>query len=282
MHDDQAQQLRKLMADRRRAVRTVAVCSGKGGVGKTVLSVNLGICLAASNIRALLIDGDLGLANADVLLNMQPRATLAQVISGQCSLDQAIVDGPGGLKLLAGASGMARLADLDHIQRNNMLSALEELDVSTQIALLDTGAGIARNVSALTSAADEVIVVSTPEPTALTDAYAMIKTLVRAGQSERISVMVNMVRNRHEARMAYQRLATVARRFLGVQIQNLGYVLRDEHVAISVRQRVPFVLAYPRCQASYCVMDIAARLVRGSEVAQRREGLLRRVARLFG
>src|ERR1041385_2437859 len=175
---DQAAQLRSLVRERRRA-SVVAITSGKGGVGKSNIAVNLAIKLAAANKDVVLLDADLGLANADVLCNVDLKTNLAHVIARKHELAEVMVKAPGGFRLIGGASGLARMADLTDGDRQRLLEALAELEQTTDAILLDTGAGISPNVLAFAKAADHVMVVTTPEPTAITDAYAVIKVMTR-------------------------------------------------------------------------------------------------------
>jgi len=278
--NDQAAKLRKMMRQTRRRARIITLTSGKGGVGKTVAAINLGICLAAGGKRVLLVDADLGLANVDVLLNLQSTYNLAHVIAGQVTVDQAIADGPAGLQILTGGSGLTRLADLSEFERRNLMDLLSDLHELFDVIIFDTSAGISRNVMTFVDAADLVLVVATPEPASIADAYAVIKTAAGNQAQGHLSVLMNMVCSKHEARLCQQRISHVAKRFLGAVVYNAGYVLRDDHVAQAVRQRTPFVLQYPRCQASYCMISLVSKLTRISQPPAK-ETFLRRVANLF-
>ncbi len=240
--------------------QTIAVTSGKGGVGKTNLAVNLAATLAAMRRRVVLLDADLGLANADILANVQPRYNLAHVVAGQRTLAEVMVPTPAGFSLIAGASGLARMADLTEAERRRLVSQLETLRMSCDALIIDTGAGIGRNVLAFAAPADHIAVVTTPEPTAITDAYAVIKVLVRCGATGRMSVMVNQVRNREEARIVHERVASVARQFLQADITFGGYVVSDAAVQQAVRKRTTFVQQSPHSHAAQCVAAWAHRM----------------------
>ena len=281
IQNDQAERLRQLVRGRSSTATVLAVVSGKGGVGKTSLAVNLAICLAARAHRVILLDADLGLANTDVLLNVTVRRTLAHVLAGRCSLDDIVLDAPGGISLVPGASGVARLADLSEFQRRSLLDILGVLEQRADILVLDCGAGISKNVTAFARAADHVLLVTTPEPTSLTDAYAMAKVLNRAHYEGQISTVVNLALSRAEAKAAHERLSSVAQRFLGLRLGEAGYILRDEHVARAVRERNPVVLQYPRCPASACFRALAARLAQMTGAVAREESFFRRVVGLF-
>ncbi len=281
IHNDQADRLRELARRQRRTATVVAVLSGKGGVGKTNVAVNLAVCLAARQHRVVLVDADLGLANADLLLNTNVTHTLAHVLAGRCQLDDVLRDVVAGILFLPGASGVGQLANLSDFERQRLLDILGVLEQRGDILVIDCGGGISRSVTALALAADHVLLVTTPEPTALTDAYAVAKTLHRQSYEGMISTLVNMAASRQDAQNAHERLAGVARRFLALPLACGGYILRDEHVARAVRERAPVVLRYPRCPASSCVMAVAARLARLTGVGGREEGFFRRVVNLF-
>ena len=278
---DQAEKLRLMVRHTQRRARVLAVTSGKGGVGKTNIAANLALCLSASGKKVILVDADLGLANLDVILGMRARQTLAQVIEGKRRIDEIIERGPGGLGLICGVSGLTQLADLNEFQRQRLIQELSLLEHQADMIIVDTGAGLSRNVLSFCDAADHVLVVTTPEPTSLTDAYAVIKSLAVNHGGARISVLVNMVQNRSEAKRVFERLSQVAGRFLSIPIYDGGYVLQDPHVSQAVCQRQPVVLAYPRCQASACLMALAGKLGRGAWDQSGHEGFFRKVANWF-
>src|SRR5438128_1314990 len=197
-----------------RRTRVLAVASGKGGVGKTNLTVNLAIALAREGKRAVVLDGDLGLANVDVLLGIHPRYTLQHVMSGQRSLGEVMVAAPGGIWVVPGASGLEELADMSEEQRQYLIGALGELDGRVDVLLIDTAAGVSREVSAFLEAAPEVIVVTTPEPAAITDAYALIKVASAASDGgPTLRLVVNQANDVGEAVGVARKLQTVARQF---------------------------------------------------------------------
>src|SRR5205823_7435333 len=214
---DQATNLRSLVLQRPRA-SVIAVTSGKGGVGKSNVAVNLAVQLASAGKSVVLLDADLGLANADVLCNIDLPFNLAHVIARKKELREVMVKGPGGFKLIGGASGLARMADLSDDDRQRLVAALAELELQADVILIDTGAGISPNVLSFTRAADHVLVVTTPEPTAITDAYAVVKVISRETGERRISLLVNQVRTSAEAKVVYGRIAQVAKQFLSVSV----------------------------------------------------------------
>jgi flagellar biosynthesis protein FlhG len=276
---DQATHLREIARRMKPRAQTIAITSGKGGVGKTNLSVNLATVLAALNRRVVLLDADMGLANADILCNVQPRYNLAHVVAGQKRMADVVTPVPAGFSLVAGASGLARMADLTEKDRARILSELETLQDSADVLIVDTGAGIGKNVLAFAAAADDVVVVTTPEPTAITDAYAVIKVLVRGQSTARVSIMVNQVGNRDEAKLVFDRIAGVCRQFLKTDVTFGGFVVSDPAVSESVRNRLPFVQDNPKSPASQCIMAWANRMDGVAAVPQLKEPFFRRVAR---
>lgn len=293
--DDQAKRLRELAAasasarlasprspqPRQHRALTVAVVSGKGGVGKTNVAVNLSLCLAARGQRVALLDADLGMANADLLLDARCKHNLSHVISGHRSLDQIGAPTSGDVHFIAGASGLEQCANLTDFERNHLIDQLDRLGAQHDVQIIDCGAGIARNVLAFAMAADVVMVVTTPEPPALTDAYALIKIIIRRGYDGSVRLLVNSADNQAEAQAVYARVAAVAKRFLDFSVADGGYMLHDAHVELAVRQRCPFVLRYPRCPASLCIASAAGRLIGSSNGAGRAGSFFRRVVGLF-
>ena len=280
---------------RQRRASVIAVTSGKGGVGKSNVAVNLAIKLASAGKQVVLLDADLGLANADVLCNVDLPHNLSSVIARKKELAEVMVKVPGGFSLIGGASGLARMADLTDADRGRIVRALGELEERADIILIDTGAGISPNVLSFTRAADHVLVVTTPEPTAITDAYAVVKVLHRdlaAGQmggmgepvERRISLLVNQARSPAEARVEHDRIAKVARQFLGVSVYDAGHVLADDAVPSAVRARTPFVLASPKSPASHGITQLAMRLEQGVVAAAGAaggDGFFNRMSRWF-
>ena len=259
----------------------IAITSGKGGVGKSNISVNLAVHLAAAGKDVILLDADLGLANADVLCNVDLPCNLAHVIARKKFLHEVIVEAPGGFRLIGGASGLAKMADLSDFDRQRLLDSMAELEQQSDVILIDTGAGISPNVLAFTRAADHVLVVTTPEPTAITDAYATIKVISRDHADRRISLLVNQAQSQGEARTVFDRIAKVARQFLNLRILDAGFVYADEAVPAAVRKRTPFTLLSPRCPASQCVAQLALRLEQGVAGRLDQGGFFKRMGRWF-
>ncbi len=264
--------------------RVVAVTSGKGGVGKTSLVLNLSIAAASSGARVVVLDADLGLGNIDLMLGIVPKYTLANVAAGEVGLEEVATAGPGGIKIVPCGSGVSSLLRLSEDERAALVSAVASLERGADLLVLDTGAGLSPGVTAFLAAAHEVIVITTPEPTAIADAYAAVK--VASGQNPTAPAMliVNMARDLSEAEEAAEKIALVARRFLSIDVSLLGFVPRDPLVARAVMQQEPFVLRYPSCPAARAVTEIARRMMRrgerGSTYGQSADPAGRRALRL--
>ncbi len=254
-----------------RLAQAIAITSGKGGVGKTNLAVNLAVCLARLGRRTCLLDADLGLANADILCNLSPRLTLEHVISGRCRLAEAMLLAPGGFRLIPGACGVAKLADLDATDRAALIGQLAALDHVADDLIIDTGAGLAATVLAFVTAASRVLVVTTPEPTAMTDAYGMIKALTARAPDLAVSLVVNMVSDDQEGRAVFDRIDRVSRTFLGRALDYRGAIPNDEAVVEAIRHRVPFTLYAPNGPATLAV-DALARSLLGIESTHETSG----------
>ncbi len=250
-------------APQQRTARIIAVTSGKGGVGKSNMAVNLAVRLAQRGRKVILLDADLGTANADVLCDVAPNATLAHVVAGRCTLERAMTEAPGGFRLVAGSSGLATMAALEAEERERLIQGIYGLACAAEVVIIDTGAGVGPNVLGFAACADEVLVVTTPEPTAITDAYAVIKTLARQKRSARVRVLVNMASGDSEGRQVFERIDAVCRRFLDLAPRYVGAVPHDPTVGLSVRRRRPFVLLHPHGRAAIAVDLLAQRLGQG-------------------
>jgi flagellar biosynthesis protein FlhG len=277
--EDHAVNMRQLSSGVRPPARVLAITSGKGGVGKTNVAANLALCLAASRRRVLLWDADISLGNLDLVMNIQSRYNISHVVSGQKQVEDIIQQGPQGVRLICGASGLDQLADISLHDQNRLLQYLTGLQNENDVILVDTAAGISNSVVGFCLAADHVLVVTTPEASAITDAYGMIKVLVRKHYSGPISVVVNMARTVAEGKRTYQRLAYVASRFLKADLYHAGVLLKDEHVCSAVRARKPVVLAYPKSQISSSFAALANRLADMNCGQDVRKGFFRRVIR---
>ncbi len=246
-------------------MQVYSITSGKGGVGKTNLICNMALRFAELGKRVLLIDADLGLANVDIVMGLKPKATLADLFDGSAELTDLLVPGPGGVTVLPASSGVQEMAYLSDDQILLFMGALEELDRDFDILLVDTGAGIGKNVLYFNAAAQEVMVVSTPEPTSMTDAYAVMKVLAQRHDVKRFHLIVNMVPDRKTALRVYRHLTTVADTHLpDVVIDYLGHVLRDPAVSQAVVDRQLLLQSAPESPASGCIRELVDTLVTDS------------------
>jgi flagellar biosynthesis protein FlhG len=263
----------------------MAIASGKGGVGKTNITVNLAIALARDGKKVVVLDGDLGLANVDVLLGITSRYTLQQVVSGERRLGEVMVQAPGGIWVIPGGSGLEELADLTEEQRRNLVAQLAELDGRVDVLLIDTAAGVSREVSAFLEATPEVLVVTTPEPTAIADAYALVKVATNAaarhGSRPVFRLIVNQANDVGEAVGVSRKLQMVAKQFLDVELESLGYVPVDRSVGKATRGQVPLLLAYPSSPAALRIVELARRLTPGrSAVKESGSGIISLLKRM--
>jgi len=289
---DQAESLRRLRADfegTRRVeksgprARSLAVTSGKGGVGKTCLAANLGILLARGDRRVIVVDTDLGLANLDVILDLRVSYNLSHVLRGEVEIADILLPAPGGISVVPGANGLAEMADLDEGEREQLLASFENLERFADLVIFDTGAGISRNTIAFAAAADETIVVTTTEPTAILDACATIKTIYRARPEADLKLVVNVAPSPQEGRRVGTVVQQFVKRTLDFEIEQLGYILRDEAVARSVRKRTPFLLGEPEGKAARSLGVVAHRLARDGTIEASRapQGFLTRLFQVY-
>lgn len=231
--------------------------SGKGGVGKTNSVVNLAVALAETGKKVMLLDADLGLGNLDVLLGLAPKYNLGHLLRGEKAIGDILVEGPAGIKILPASSGVQELTNLSLEQRLALRSHLESIGADIDVLIIDTGAGISNNVLFFNMAAHEIVVVVTPEPTSITDAYALMKVLCKRHGERKFKLLVNTARSRKEAMEVYRKLSLVAERFLNISVDYLGCVLNDENVLRSVLRQKAVMELYPDTAASLCFKEIA-------------------------
>jgi flagellar biosynthesis protein FlhG len=251
--------------------RVIAITSGKGGVGKTNIVANLGYALCKGGQRVLIFDADLGLGNLDVLLGLTPRYNLSHVIEGRKNLSEIIIGGPGNVKILPASSGIQDLTKLTPVQKLRIYNDLNALLSSYDIVLIDTAAGISSNVLYFNASANEIMVVVTPEPTSITDAYALMKILAVKYQEKHFRLLVNLAKNVKEADEVSRQLSLVASRFLDVSIEYFGSVLVDDNVKIGVRKQKVVSEMAPMTQASRNFAELAHKLIRSRPMHQRPE-----------
>ena len=252
---DQAAGLRRMANPR--PVRVIAVASGKGGVGKTNVSVNLAVALADAGKHVMLLDADLAMANVDVLLGLQPRANLAHVLDGELSLEEIIVEGPAGVQIVPASSGVAHLAQLSPAEHAGLIRAFSDLTQPLDVLVVDIAAGVADSVVTFTRAAHEVVVVVCDEPASITDAYALIKVLSRDQGIQRFQILANMARSEEEGRTLFRKIAAVCERFLDVTLNHLGTVPYDEYLRKAVQRQQAVVAAFPGSPAAKAFKKLA-------------------------
>jgi flagellar biosynthesis protein FlhG len=252
---DQAAGLRRIAKSR--PVKVIAVTSGKGGVGKTNVSVNLGICLAQSGKEVMLMDADLGLANVDVMLGLHPKYNLSHVISGERRLDEIVLTGPEGIKVVPAASGIQAMAQLPPSQHAGVIRAFSELSFPLDVLIIDTAAGVSDSVTSFTRAAQEVVVVICDEPASITDAYALIKLLSRDYGIHRYRVLANMVPNVQTGRDLFRKIVTVTDRYLDVALDFMGMIPQDEYLRKAIQKQRAVTQIYPRCRSSIAFKKLA-------------------------
>jgi len=255
---DQATGLRRLVAPR--PVRVVAVTGGKGGVGKTNVSVNLAIALAELERRVMLLDADLGLANVDVVLGLHPPYDLSHVIRGERELQEVVMQGPGGIQVIPGASGVKQMAALSEAEHAGLIQAFSDLGADLDTLVVDTAAGISDTVISFARAAHEVLVVVCDEPASLTDTYAIIKLLNRDHGQSRFRVLANMVQSNQEGHELYNKLCRVTDRYLDVMLGYMGCIPHDEALRKAVRGQRAVVQAYPRSRVAQAFRSLARKI----------------------
>lgn len=277
---DQAAKLRELINNRKmynkqissqdeqnaKDARIICVTSGKGGVGKTNFTINLAMELSKLNNRVVIIDADLGLANIDVVLGTIPKYNLLDVIHNGKTVEEVMVTGPNNIKIISGGSGVIELVDMPLVSIQQLIEKLQPINHHADIILIDTGAGLSNSVLSFVLAAQEVIIVTTPEPTSITDAYAMIKTINLKEKNKKIKVIVNRVENITEGNIAFEKLKNAAKRFLSMDLYKLGYVFEDNSVIKSVKKQTPFTIEYPNSIVSKNIKSIAMKLVNDIDI----------------
>ena len=271
--EDQAEKLREMMRAKagtverpampqlKKKTRIITVASGKVGVGKTNMSVNMALAYARIGKKVVVMDADLGLANVNVMLKMIPKFSLYHVIRKQKSMKEILVETEYGISIVPGASGFSKIANLTEDERQNFIEELNTLQ-NADIIIIDTSAGVHSNVLDFIAAADDVVIITTPEPTAITDAYGLIKIIATEIDNLNMSLklVVNSVHNVAEAKAVAERMTTIAGQFLNLKLEYLGFVYDDNAVSQAVLRQRPFMVEAPRCKASLCVQHIVGRL----------------------
>lgn len=262
---DQASGLRQLALENKKthghSMRIIAVTSGKGGVGKTSFTVNLAIALRKLGFRVLIMDGDLGMANVDVAFGLTPKYTLQQLIARERKIEDIIMWGPEGIGIIPGGSGIQDLSNLEKSDLENIVVNMGRLEKLTDILLIDTGAGISPTVINFLQASDDIILVTTPEPTSLTDAYSLLKVVYSERRDGPVNVVVNRVRTEKDGNATFARLNMVVSKFLNGSVNLLGWVFDDPNVFQAVMRQEPIGLSYPETRAYRCIEWVASNVM---------------------
>ena len=292
--EDQAEQLRELMRAKNnstqsaaptntkqsRKTRIITVASGKGGVGKTNVSVNMALAYARLGKKVIVMDADLGLANVNVMLNMIPKYNLYHVIRKQKTMKDILLDTEYGIQIVAGASGFSKIANLSEDERQNFINELYTLS-NADIIIIDTSAGVSNNVLSFVAAADDAVIITTPEPTAITDAYGIIKIIATEVDNLNmgLKLVVNRVKTVAEAKKVADRMINIAGQFLNLKVDYLGFIYDDPAVPQAVLRQKPFMVLDPKSKASLCMQHIVGRMEK-TEIRQD-GGLGNLIKRLF-
>lgn len=287
---DQAERLRNIIKQqniKRHLARVITVTSGKGGVGKSNVSVNLAIQLSRLGKRVVVLDADFGLANVEVMLGLRPKYNLADMMFHGKSVQEILTPGPEDIGFISGGSGIMELVNLDKDQIQSMVTTMYDLDQLADVVLIDTGAGISDAVIDLVMCSTEVLLVATPEPTSITDAYALLKTMRRQASFDSDQMTIRMIANRvqtyEESKELYYKLNTVSRKFLQMDMEYMGAIPEDIKLQTAVRKQQPVSIAFPDAPASRAMMELATVLVNGGGQKQtmRYKGLSGLLARMF-
>jgi flagellar biosynthesis protein FlhG len=283
---DQAERLRLIMKEKSEAneqvksePRIITISSGKGGVGKTNIAINLAIALSEIGKKVVVMDADLGLANVNVILGIIPKFNLYHVIKKQKKIRDIIVDTQYGIQIIAGASGFSQLANLTEEERNDFVNGLKDLSYA-DVIIIDTGAGVSQNVLSFLKAADEAVIVTTPEPTAITDAYGIIKSISSELNGPNIKLVVNRVNSVMEGKKVADRVINIAGQFLNIKVNNLGFIFEDSIVQKAVIRQDPFIKSAPNSKASQSIKHLMSRI---ANIESRENGGLGRFLKsIFG
>jgi flagellar biosynthesis protein FlhG len=290
--EDQAEKLREMMRNKKalekpvslqsgKKTRIITITSGKGGVGKTNVSVNMALAYARLGKKVVVMDADLGLANVNVMLNLIPKFNLYHVIRKQKTMREIILDTEYGISIVAGASGFSKIANLNEEERQEFIDELETLS-TVDIIIVDTSAGVSNNVLDFIAAADDAVIITTPEPTAITDAYGIIKIIATEidNLNMGLKLVVNRVKSAANAKKVADRMTGIAGQFLNLKVEYLGFIYDDSMVSQAVIRQKPFMVLDPKCKASQCVQHIVGRMEK-SDVRES-GGFGKMIKRFFG
>lgn len=288
---DQAENLRQMIREsdnveiKNNSSKVIAISSGKGGVGKSNFVANLAINFANLGKRVVIIDADLGLANIEVLFGIIPRKNLSHVLYDDLPINDALTDGPLGIKFLSGGSGLRELSKINNREQKRVIDSFDYLDNEFDIILIDTGAGVSDLVLNFIKASSQILVITTPEPTSITDAYALIKIVKEdQGSDVVINLIVNRVDDEEEGKVVFDKLCAVSEKFLGVKLQSLGYLPLDINLISSVKKQNPICILYPDSSYSLAVKNIAFKILNVEEIKEDNKktgGFASRLKKLF-
>ncbi len=280
--NDQATKLREKVSQKASNTRIVAVASGKGGVGKSNITVNLGLTLQGMGKRVLLLDADLGMANLDILLGLTPRYNLSHVLKGKCKFEDALLHGPDGIDILPGTSG-EDLINISSTEVKRLIEASSHMESNYDIIIIDIGAGIHYSVTNFIMACDEAMIVLTPEPTAIMDAYSLVKFLANQKYKNKVGLIINQTSSQKEGNNVANRMKKVITEYLKLDIDIMGYIPYDEDVRQSVKEQTPFIIAYPKSKAVGALKDVAAKMLDRVQNTESRgmKGFMYRIVGIF-
>ncbi len=280
---DQASELRKIVDNievkENNNARIIAVSSGKGGVGKSNFTLNLGVALSKRGKNITIIDADLGLANIDILLGLVPKYSLTHVIKNQKKLSEIMIKGPNDINIVSGGSGVIDIVDLKEEELKILIESFEEFTSISDYILIDTGAGLSQSVLSFIEAANELIIIVTSDPTSITDAYALIKNL--NPENTDIKVVVNRIESSKEGKEVFDKLNIATDKFLNKNINLLGYLYEDQNVKKAVKKQEPYTIAFPNSLASKGIELIAEKLETKNEVKEESKSLVSFIRKLF-
>lgn len=289
---DQAKELRSLLNNYKNTnnknninSRVITISSGKGGVGKSSFTINLAMYLASFNKRILVIDADFGLANIEVLLGVRPEYNFYHMLKGEKNISEIIVDTKYGIKLISGGSGLKELSNINSSEIKYFIEQFEYIDEIADIIIIDTGAGISSAVTNFLMASDENIIVTTPEPTSFTDAYTLIKIIKeQMPEMEKINVVINKTDDKYEAERIYSKIAHVCKKFLSIDVINLGDIPLDTNLVRAVKQQKPAIISFPESYYSIAIKEIGKRILNENYIEQSSgaKTFMQRLISIFG
>lgn len=261
---DQAEKLRRIMCEKKQTdshpFRVITVSSGKGGVGKTNFTANLAIALQKRGQRVAILDADFGMADVDILFGIKTRNTIYDLLYNDKGIEEIAASTPEGIKIIPGGSGILELSEIDEEKRNKLLSEFSKIK-NIDILLVDTGAGISRIMLNFIEASDDAIIITNSEPTSLTDAYGLIKVILKNNVKSNMNLIINRVRNVKEAKETFDKISNTVEIFLNESINYLGFILEDTKVGQAVREQQPLLNMYPKSEAGICIQNIASKLL---------------------